>query len=139
MDENHLIDVIEVYKHINLNKKVTEQEYELKSDRDDDLPEVADPDNVAQKIRDSVKTPRATLYEHSETPGGLIYFVREQNGPYQLTTVTILTIPATDDSSAVPERTAVETLLNMSPENKEHYQSEKEEIHLLLTEIGNEI
>ncbi|GJT95053.1 hypothetical protein Tco_1090571 [Tanacetum coccineum] len=41
--------------------------------------------------------------------------------------------------NAVPERTAVETLLNMSPENKEHYQSEKEAIHLLLVGIGDEI
>nr|GEX42933.1 hypothetical protein [Tanacetum cinerariifolium] len=39
------------------------------------------------------------------------------------------TVPATDDSLEVPERTAVETILNMSPENKEHYQSEKEAIH----------
>ncbi|GKA06872.1 retrovirus-related pol polyprotein from transposon TNT 1-94 [Tanacetum coccineum] len=60
-------------------------------------------------------------------------------GPYKLTTVTIPAVPATDDSLAVPERTAVETLLNMSPENKEHYQSEKEAIHLLLTGIGDEI
>ncbi|GJT15787.1 hypothetical protein Tco_0874493 [Tanacetum coccineum] len=60
-------------------------------------------------------------------------------GPYQLTTVTTLVVSATNDSSAVPERTAVETLLNMSSENKEHYQSEKEAIHLLLTRIGDEI
>ncbi|GKF20791.1 hypothetical protein Tco_0069429 [Tanacetum coccineum] len=33
----------------------------------------------------------------------------------------------------------VDTLLNMSLENKEHYQSEKEAIHLLLTGIGDEI
>ncbi|GJY51482.1 hypothetical protein Tco_0442329 [Tanacetum coccineum] len=33
----------------------------------------------------------------------------------------------------------VETLLNISTENKEHYQSEKEAIHLLLTGIGDEI
>nr|GEY42523.1 hypothetical protein [Tanacetum cinerariifolium] len=45
-------------------------------------------------------------------------------------------IPATDDSLEVPERTAVETILNMSPKNKEHYQLEKEAIHLLLTGIG---
>ncbi|GKC15413.1 hypothetical protein Tco_1012195 [Tanacetum coccineum] len=38
-------------------------------------------------------------------------------------------VPATDDSPAVPKRTTVETLLNMSSENKEHYQSEKEAIH----------
>ncbi|GJU01678.1 retrovirus-related pol polyprotein from transposon TNT 1-94 [Tanacetum coccineum] len=60
-------------------------------------------------------------------------------GQYQLTTVTIPVVYATDDSSAVPERTAVETLLNMSSENKEHYQLEKEAIHLLLTRIGDEI
>ncbi|GJS91408.1 hypothetical protein Tco_0774044 [Tanacetum coccineum] len=35
--------------------------------------------------------------------------------------------------------TAVETILNMSPENKEHYQAEKESIHLLLTGIGDDI
>ncbi|GJY44320.1 hypothetical protein Tco_0432533 [Tanacetum coccineum] len=34
---------------------------------------------------------------------------------------------------------AIETLLNMSPENKEHYQSKKEAIHLLLTGIRDEI
>ncbi|GJT59326.1 hypothetical protein Tco_1002859 [Tanacetum coccineum] len=44
-----------------------------------------------------------------------------------------------DDSPTVPERTAVETLSNMSPENKAHYQSENEAIHLLLTGIGDEI
>ncbi|GKC66563.1 hypothetical protein Tco_1099161, partial [Tanacetum coccineum] len=60
-------------------------------------------------------------------------------GPYQLTTIIIPAVPATDDSPAVPERTAIETLLNMSSENKENYQSEKEAIHLLLTGIGDEI
>ncbi|GJV06548.1 retrovirus-related pol polyprotein from transposon TNT 1-94 [Tanacetum coccineum] len=48
-------------------------------------------------------------------------------------------VPTTDDSPAVPERTTIETILNMSPENKEHCQSEKEAIHLLLTGIGDEI
>ncbi|GJW33208.1 hypothetical protein Tco_0053240 [Tanacetum coccineum] len=33
----------------------------------------------------------------------------------------------------------VETILAMSPENKAHYESEKEAIHLLLTGIGDEI
>ncbi|GJW61390.1 hypothetical protein Tco_0110725 [Tanacetum coccineum] len=59
--------------------------------------------------------------------------------PYKLTTITILSVPATDDSPEVLEVTTVEKLLNMSPENKEHYQSEKEAIHLLLTGIGDEI
>ncbi|GKC55160.1 hypothetical protein Tco_1077905, partial [Tanacetum coccineum] len=39
----------------------------------------------------------------------------------------------------VPERTTVETILTMSPENKDHYESEKDAIHLILTGIGDEI
>nr|GFB45090.1 hypothetical protein [Tanacetum cinerariifolium] len=34
-------------------------------------------------------------------------------GPYTLSTVTITVVPATDDSPEVPERTPVETILNM--------------------------
>ncbi|GJZ00574.1 integrase, catalytic region, zinc finger, CCHC-type containing protein [Tanacetum coccineum] len=60
-------------------------------------------------------------------------------GLYKLTTITIPAVPATDDTLAVPERIAVETLLTKSPENKAHYESEKETIHLLLTGIGDEI
>ncbi|GJU33612.1 hypothetical protein Tco_1181966 [Tanacetum coccineum] len=48
-------------------------------------------------------------------------------------------VPATENSPAVPERTPVETISTMSPENKAHYESEKEAIHLLLTGIGDEI
>ncbi|GJW43246.1 retrovirus-related pol polyprotein from transposon TNT 1-94 [Tanacetum coccineum] len=60
-------------------------------------------------------------------------------GPYTPSTVIILVVPATDNSLAVPERTTVETVLNMSPENKAHFESEKEAIHLILTRIGDEI
>ncbi|GJZ27067.1 copia protein [Tanacetum coccineum] len=60
-------------------------------------------------------------------------------GPYTPTTVTIPAVPATDNSPAVPERTTVKTVLNMSPENKAHFESEKEAIHLILTRIGDEI
>ncbi|GJR95814.1 retrovirus-related pol polyprotein from transposon TNT 1-94 [Tanacetum coccineum] len=59
--------------------------------------------------------------------------------PYKLTTITIPAVPATDDTPTVPERIAVDTILTMSPENKAHYESEKEAIHLLLTGIGDEI
>ncbi|GJX03131.1 hypothetical protein Tco_0189047 [Tanacetum coccineum] len=41
-------------------------------------------------------------------------------GPYQPTTVIIPAVPATTDSLAVPARTAVEIILTMSPENKDH-------------------
>nr|GFC39465.1 hypothetical protein [Tanacetum cinerariifolium] len=60
-------------------------------------------------------------------------------GPDTPTTVIILAVPATDNAPAVPKRTTVETILNMSPENKAHYESEKEAIHLLLMRIGDEI
>ncbi|GJV15411.1 retrovirus-related pol polyprotein from transposon TNT 1-94 [Tanacetum coccineum] len=60
-------------------------------------------------------------------------------GPYTPTTVIIPAVPATDNSPAVPERTTIETVLNMSPENKAHFKSEKEAIHLILTGIGDEI
>ncbi|GKE24230.1 hypothetical protein Tco_1435742 [Tanacetum coccineum] len=60
MDENHLIDVIEVSKQIDLNKLVIEQENELELDGDDNLPEVADPDNVAQEIRGKI-TPDSSV------------------------------------------------------------------------------
>nr|GEX79440.1 hypothetical protein [Tanacetum cinerariifolium] len=54
MDENYLIDVIEVSKHIDMKKEDIEQENELELDGDDDLLEVADPDNVAQEIRGKI-------------------------------------------------------------------------------------
>nr|GEZ91103.1 hypothetical protein [Tanacetum cinerariifolium] len=38
-----------------------------------------------------------------------------------------------------PERTTVETPMNMTPENKAHFEAEKEAIHLILTRIGDEI
>ncbi|GJW62538.1 hypothetical protein Tco_0111873 [Tanacetum coccineum] len=40
---------------------------------------------------------------------------------------------------AVQQYTAIETVLNMTLENKEHFQSEKDAIFLLLTGIGDEI
>ncbi|GJT01630.1 hypothetical protein Tco_0822799 [Tanacetum coccineum] len=53
--------------------------------------------------------------------------------------VTTPAVPATEDSPEVPAKTSVETVLNMTPENKAHYESEKEAIHLILTGIGDEI
>ncbi|GJZ99182.1 hypothetical protein Tco_0671733 [Tanacetum coccineum] len=64
MDENNLIDVIEVYKQIDLNKETSEQQNELEIDEDDDLLEVADLDNVAQEIRDIVICLYSALDSH---------------------------------------------------------------------------
>nr|GEW34532.1 hypothetical protein [Tanacetum cinerariifolium] len=60
-------------------------------------------------------------------------------GPYKLSHIIIPGQPATAESSEVPKQTAVETFLNISPENKAHYDAEKEVIHLLLTGIRDEI
>ncbi|GJY95943.1 putative reverse transcriptase domain-containing protein [Tanacetum coccineum] len=60
-------------------------------------------------------------------------------GPYTPTFVTTPAVPATEDSPAVPEQTTVETVTNMTPENRAHFESEKEAIHLILTGIGDEI
>ncbi|GJR27174.1 hypothetical protein Tco_1103406 [Tanacetum coccineum] len=57
-------------------------------------------------------------------------------GPYTLTTVVVPAVPATENSPAVPEQTTVETVMNMTPENRAHFESEKEAIHLILTGIG---
>nr|GEW58165.1 hypothetical protein [Tanacetum cinerariifolium] len=57
-------------------------------------------------------------------------------GPYIPSTVIILDVPATDDSLEVQEQTTVETLLNMSPKNKEHYKSEKEEYGRFTSQDG---
>ncbi|GKB95975.1 retrovirus-related pol polyprotein from transposon TNT 1-94 [Tanacetum coccineum] len=61
------------------------------------------------------------------------------SGPYMPTTVQVQAVEAAEGRPAVPQHTSVETILNMTPENKEHFQSEKEAIFLLLTGIGDEI
>ncbi|GJU71394.1 ribonuclease H-like domain-containing protein [Tanacetum coccineum] len=61
------------------------------------------------------------------------------HGPYTPTIVTTPVVPATEDSPLVPEQTTVETVMNMTPENRAHFESEKEAIHLILTGIGDEI
>ncbi|GJW96633.1 hypothetical protein Tco_0178441 [Tanacetum coccineum] len=60
-------------------------------------------------------------------------------GPYTPTTVVVPSVPATENSLAVPEQTTVETIMNMTPENIAHFEAEKEAIHLILTGIGDEI
>nr|GEV44219.1 putative ribonuclease H-like domain-containing protein [Tanacetum cinerariifolium] len=59
--------------------------------------------------------------------------------PYKPITILVQAVDATDDSSAIPEHTTVETPMNMSPENKAYFLAEKEAIHLILTRIGDEI
>nr|GEY10530.1 hypothetical protein [Tanacetum cinerariifolium] len=61
------------------------------------------------------------------------------SGLYKPTTVLVQAVEAIDDSPAVPEHTTIETPINMSPENKDHFLAEKEAIHLILTGIRDEI
>ncbi|GJW93146.1 putative ribonuclease H-like domain-containing protein [Tanacetum coccineum] len=60
-------------------------------------------------------------------------------GPYTPTIITTPAVLATEDSPAVHEQTTIETVMNMTPENRAHFESEKEAIHLILTGIGDEI
>nr|GEV86907.1 hypothetical protein [Tanacetum cinerariifolium]GEV87962.1 hypothetical protein [Tanacetum cinerariifolium] len=61
------------------------------------------------------------------------------SGPYKPTTVLVQAVEAANDSPVIPEHTTVETPMNMTPENKAHFEAEKEAIHLILTGIGDEI
>nr|GEV92518.1 hypothetical protein [Tanacetum cinerariifolium] len=59
--------------------------------------------------------------------------------PYKHTTVVVQAVAATDDSPAILKHTTFETPMNMAPANKAHFEAEKEAIHLILTEIRDEI
>ncbi|GJY78364.1 hypothetical protein Tco_0484165 [Tanacetum coccineum] len=61
------------------------------------------------------------------------------SGPYVPSTVLVQVVAATEGVPAVQQHTTIETVLNMTPENKEHFLSEKEAIFLLLTGIGDDI
>ncbi|GJW06524.1 hypothetical protein Tco_1568947 [Tanacetum coccineum] len=61
------------------------------------------------------------------------------DGPYKLTSVVIEAIAAIVNAPAVPEHDEVETVHNMSKENKLYFKAEKEAIFLLLTGIGDKI
>nr|GEZ17260.1 hypothetical protein [Tanacetum cinerariifolium] len=61
------------------------------------------------------------------------------SGPYKPTTLLVQATEATNDSPVIPEHTTVETPANMSPENKAHFQAEKEAFHLILIGIGDDI
>nr|GEZ88607.1 hypothetical protein [Tanacetum cinerariifolium] len=61
------------------------------------------------------------------------------SGTYKPIIVLVQAVVATDDSLAIREHTTVKTPMNMSPENKAHFQAQKKAIHLILTAIGDEI
>ncbi|GKA49298.1 retrovirus-related pol polyprotein from transposon TNT 1-94 [Tanacetum coccineum] len=118
-------------------------------------PIVVEPQNVKVLIRRSARIPQAPdryefyvdveeyelgdLNEPPMMPNGNALQKCILEGPYTPTTVVVLAVPAIENSPAVPEQTTVETVLNMSPANKAHFESEKEAIHLILTRIGDKI
>ncbi|GJY69985.1 hypothetical protein Tco_0472967 [Tanacetum coccineum] len=55
------------------------------------------------------------------------------SGPYVPSTVLVQVVAATEGNPTIQQHTTIETVLNMTPENKEHFLSEKEAIFLLLT------
>ncbi|GJS77023.1 retrovirus-related pol polyprotein from transposon TNT 1-94 [Tanacetum coccineum] len=61
------------------------------------------------------------------------------SGPYVPSTVLVQVVAATEGNPAIQQHTTIETVLNMTLENKEHFMSEKEAIFLLLTGIGDDI
>ncbi|GJS45680.1 FAR1-related sequence 5-like protein [Tanacetum coccineum] len=65
---------MEAVENMDMNKQVFEKDNELESDTEDVLHEFANPNAVIEEVTDCMKTPRATLYEQNETPGGSIYW-----------------------------------------------------------------
>ncbi|GJT43439.1 hypothetical protein Tco_0952154 [Tanacetum coccineum] len=61
------------------------------------------------------------------------------SGPYVPSTVLVQSVAATEGNPAIQQHTTIETVLNMTPENKAHFLSEKEAIFLLLTGIRDDI
>ncbi|GJV08686.1 retrovirus-related pol polyprotein from transposon TNT 1-94 [Tanacetum coccineum] len=61
------------------------------------------------------------------------------SGPYMPSTILVQAVAASEGNPAIQQHTTIETVLNMTPENKEHFLSEKEAIFLLLAGIGDEI
>ncbi|GJR11646.1 hypothetical protein Tco_0794298 [Tanacetum coccineum] len=74
MNENQLNNSMEAVENMDMNKQVFEKDNELESDTKDVLHEFANPNAVIEKVTDFMKTPRTTLYEQNETPGGSIYW-----------------------------------------------------------------
>ncbi|GKE40792.1 FAR1 DNA binding domain-containing protein [Tanacetum coccineum] len=67
------MDEEEVNKLNNLNKDIIE-EVTRKISCDAVMEKVTDLDTVMKEVTECMRTPRATLYEHNETPGGSIYW-----------------------------------------------------------------
>ncbi|GKA49136.1 hypothetical protein Tco_0742094 [Tanacetum coccineum] len=120
----------------NLISKTNSEIFDIGSnqmDDDDDDDDDADDDDAVMFIPPFEVDPN--LYEFIPSLASK-YILK---GPYTPTIVTTPTVPVTKNSLAVPEQTTVKTVMNMTPENRLHFELEKEAIHLILTGIGDEI
>ncbi|GKB87787.1 hypothetical protein Tco_0960059 [Tanacetum coccineum] len=61
------------------------------------------------------------------------------DGPYVMTEITVPAKPATATEKAIPEHTIVETYKNTTPEKLVYFDVEAEEIHMILSGIGDDI
>ncbi|GJW82640.1 hypothetical protein Tco_0155785, partial [Tanacetum coccineum] len=89
-----------------------------------------------------IPSPLPNSPTHIEIPESCLPLRRGKSilsGPYVPSTVLVQAVAATEGNPAVQQHTTIETVLNMTPENKEHFLTEKEAIFLLLTGIGDEI
>nr|GEX54643.1 hypothetical protein [Tanacetum cinerariifolium] len=73
------MDEEELNKLNNLNKNIIE-EVTSKISGDAVVEKVADLDTIMEEVTECMRTPRETLYEHNETPGGSIYWDHHVDG-----------------------------------------------------------
>ncbi|GKG22390.1 hypothetical protein Tco_0387693, partial [Tanacetum coccineum] len=61
------------------------------------------------------------------------------DGPYVMTEITVLAKSATATKEAAPEHNVPETYKNTTPEKRAYFDAEAEAIHMILSEIGDDI
>ncbi|GJW04187.1 retrovirus-related pol polyprotein from transposon TNT 1-94 [Tanacetum coccineum] len=96
-----------------------------------------------------MSTPVNTSSTDSQMHNNIMYINKKPNGeglrksilsgPYVPSTVLVQAVAATEGNPAIQQHTTIEIVLNMTPENKEHFLSEKEAIFFHLTAIGDDI
>ncbi|GKC04884.1 hypothetical protein Tco_0996494 [Tanacetum coccineum] len=61
-------------KEVNKRNDLNKEEVTVKISCDTVVEDVADRDTVIEEVTECMRTPRPTLYEQNETPGGSIYW-----------------------------------------------------------------
>ncbi|GJR77569.1 hypothetical protein Tco_0089934 [Tanacetum coccineum] len=94
MDEDHLMNIIEITKLIDLNKQIVKQENEVESDGDDVLPEVADPDTVMEELTGGVGCDRWWWMTTIGCDGGVAVVGCDGGGRWVGESVNLLKCPS---------------------------------------------